>query len=629
MKRTDVMVNRIGKLEIPDSRQFDSRHLAPKESHETRIAFVQPRIPDGNYLPNLGIMYMASILIRAGYQVRVLDENIHGDVLGELVSFQPNAVGFTCVTAAVESSARLAQAIRQFLPNARIVFGGPHVTAVPVETLTRYGVVDFGIVGEGERSFLQFSDACVRDGSSEPEVLGSIPGLVWRKPDGEVVNNGPAPLLTNEELDTLPFPAWHLLPMEPIFKKATHGLFTKGKRIMPIMTARGCPHFCGFCCRIAGFDLREHSIPRVISEILWLVETYAIDELYFEDDTFTEKPDRAHAILDAIIELNLPIHVKFANGLRADRVDENLLGKMKLAGVYWVGFGIESGSPHTQKLMRKFLDLDQAAKNVRLAKRLGFKVGSNCIIGYPGETRQSIRESIRYFQHLELDSFAVVTCVPFPATTARQVCEENGWLTDRARNYENYWFEVFKVSPLIETPFLSADDLRRAILWVYIRFYFMNLKRFLTVMRLLLRKHVPSVLMGTDSAGTALSKALRERESSGRTGAPREDTRERNRTKALPYGQRPGDAQFDATGRTLEIRPGCIVCRACEAVAPRNFAVREGRWTAEVLKATPSSEEIQGVLRAVRICPEGVIGFRRIRVPDKVPTSSLPKPTPE
>ena len=127
--------------------------------------------------------------------------------------------------------------------------------------------------------------------------------------------------------------------------------------------------------------------------------------------------------------MNLPIYVKFANGLRADKVSRKLLNKMKDANVYWVGFGIESGSKHTQSLMLKNLDLELAKKNVLLAKELGFKVGSNCIIGYPGETKEDIRESLNYFASMGLDSFAVVTCVPFPGTTAWKICQEKGWFT--------------------------------------------------------------------------------------------------------------------------------------------------------------------------------------------------------
>lgn len=472
------------KYEILDYKKFDSRYLVPKDAHKIKVAFVQPLIPDGNYLPNLGIMYLSSILIKAGYDVRVFDENIEGDVVDKVVEFQPRMIGVTCVTAAVGSACRNMARVKSRLPDAVIVVGGPHMSAVPVETLEKNSVIDFGVTGEAEKTIVNFCDQVIRDGLASQDVYSNIPSLVYRDATGKVVNNRAAAFLEGLELDHIPFPAWHLLPMEEIFKKATHGLFSKGHRIMPVMTTRGCPNYCGFCCRVMGFKFRKQGLSRVVTEIKWLYDNYGIDEIYFEDDTFTQDPERAHDLLDAVISLKLPIYVKFSNGLRADKVDRELLLKMQSAGVYWVGFGIESGSHHTQALMKKKLDLDLAAKNVKLAKDLGFKVGSNCIIGYPGETKESIKESINYFLKLKLDSFAVVTCVPFPGTTAWQVCEKNGWFADQAKDYDNYWFEIFKVTPLINSPLLPSKVLSRAIFWVYIRFYFLNFSRFFLVARM-------------------------------------------------------------------------------------------------------------------------------------------------
>ena len=469
-----------------DTKQFDPQVLAGQNPNGIRLAFVQPRIPDGNYLPNLGIMVLSSILLRDGYDVKVFDENIDADPYAELLKFAPHWIGFTCVTAAIKAANERALWIKERLPDTLTMVGGPHVTAVPKETVLRFPGFDFGLAGEAEHSLRKFLKTFYLD--KDRAAATKVAGIVYRLSENEAVANRSAEFLEGKSLDEMPFPAWHLLPMEQIFSKVTHGLFSRGKRIMPVMTTRGCPNYCGFCCRVMGFKFRKQEITRVLTEVKWLYDTYKIDEIYFEDDTFTQDTNRAHELLDGIIGLKLPIYVKFANGLRADKVDRSLLEKMWAAGVYWVGFGIESGSPHTQKLMRKFLDLDLAARNVRLAKDMGFKVGSNCIIGYPGETLDSIQESIDYFLKLNLDSFAVVNCVPFPGTSAWQECEKNGWFTERANDYENYWFEVFKVTPLIETPYLSAKQLSRAIFFVYIRFYFLNPRRAFLIARVLFKK---------------------------------------------------------------------------------------------------------------------------------------------
>lgn len=464
----------------------DVRLHIPEKLNGIRVAFFQPKIPDGNYLPNLGIMYLSSILLCQGYEVRVFDENLEENIKSQIVDFSPHLFGVTSVTASINSAASFTEKIKAEIPHLICIVGGPHAFALPEETATKYNVFDYVFVGEAERTLPKFcrSYFIEKDYSSAHQ----LPGLVFLNKDGTITNNRLSSFLSDSEIEEIPFPAWHLLNLEKIFKSATHGLFSRGKRIMPVMTSRGCPNYCAFCCRVMGFAFRKDSVDKILAEILWLYEEFKIDEVYFEDDTFTQDKKRAMAILDGIIQLKLPIYIKFANGLRADKVDHELLTKMKESGVYWVGFGIESGSPETLEMMKKELDLSIAKKNVLLAKSLGFKVGSNCIIGFPGETKKNVQESIKYFLTLDLDSFAVVSCVPFPGTTAWQICKKNNWLTERANNYSNYWFEVFKVTPLIDTPMLSSSDLSWEIKKVYFRFYFLNLKRLLLVSRVIIKK---------------------------------------------------------------------------------------------------------------------------------------------
>ncbi|MCA9670127.1 MAG: B12-binding domain-containing radical SAM protein [Myxococcales bacterium] len=465
--------------------EYDSSHFRSETNKHIRVGLVQPLIPDGNYLPNLGIMYLAARLLQEGFSVEIFDENIHGEISAKVRAYKPHILGFTCVTAAAPAAARLAERLRVDLPDCRFVIGGPHVSSVPTETLEKFPVFEFGFVGECELSFPAFC----RDLYDGTVDLPKVSGLVWNDGD-EVRRNLSSRFMSEEDLQRVPFPAWHLIPVEQVFSGATHGLFSRGKRIMPIMTTRGCPNYCGFCARVMGFELRRRSIDLVLREIQWLYDTYNIDEIYFEDDTFTQDMERAEELLQGIIDLRLPIHVKFANGLRADKVNRRLLTLMKQAGVYWVGFGIESGSPRTQEAMYKYLDLDLAKRNVQLAKDLGFRVGSNCIIGYPGETKEDIAESIEYFLELKLDSMAIVSCVPFPGTTAWQICKANGWFTELADDYSNYWFEIFKVSPLIETPMLTARDLSRAITMAYVRFYILNPPRLARIGRMFIKGKV-------------------------------------------------------------------------------------------------------------------------------------------
>ena len=256
------------------------------------------------------------------------------------------------------------------------VIGGAHPTAMSEETADR------------ERAWITLFTArvsapmlalCKAVEVGESSDLSLIPNLCY-KSDGWIVKTKKAKFLTGEELDELPYPAFHLLNLEFVFKNSAHGLFSIGKRVLSIMTSRGCPQVCSFCCRMMGFSLRTRSVPLVLKEIKFLSDTYNIDELYIEDDNFCNDRERALQILDGIIALKLVIPLKFANGLRADTVDRELLAKIKEAGGYWVGFGIESGSKRILELMKKNLDLDLARENVKLAKSMGFFVGSNFIV---------------------------------------------------------------------------------------------------------------------------------------------------------------------------------------------------------------------------------------------------------
>ncbi len=202
-----------------------------------------------------------------------------------------------------------------------------------------------------------------------------------------------------------------------------------------------------------------------------MVKQYDVDEIFFEDDNFFADRRRAVQILGDWPTLARPPLLKFANGVRVDRLDEELLDLMKGAGVDSVSFGLESGSPATLALMKKRLDLDRVRAVVDLVKRKGLRVGGNCILGYPGETLATLRESVDYLRSLDLDSSAIVNLIPFPGTEARALCEQNGWLTPAAAEHGNYYFRFWDPIPLVATPSLSAQGLRREMRRAYRRLY--------------------------------------------------------------------------------------------------------------------------------------------------------------
>ena len=212
-----------------------------------------------------------------------------------------------------------------------------------------------------------------------------------------------------------------------------------------------------------GQQIADASADSALAEVAFLIQRYGIDELYVEDDNFTEARDKALAILERMAALRPRIWLKFANGVRVDRVDRELLLAMKAAGVYSLSFGIESGCPDTLRRMGKNLDLHVARENVLLAKSLGFLVGANCILGYPGDTLGDLDASLAFFLSLPLDSTAIVNLVPFPGTAVRRLCEQKGYLTEAAKDWSNYYFAINCPIPLWETPELPAEKLIQCI----------------------------------------------------------------------------------------------------------------------------------------------------------------------
>jgi radical SAM superfamily enzyme YgiQ (UPF0313 family) len=346
----------------------------------------------------------------------------------------------------------------------------------------RNEAVDFCIVREGEVSALALCKA-VRDGQDHTIIRNLI-----CKAGKDVIKTEVAPFLTGSELDSLPYPAYHLLELEKLFSTVSHGLFTKGARVLPIMTTRGCPNQCTYCCRIMGYRIRTRTVDSVMKEIEYLRTRFNIDELYFEDDNFTQDRERAIHILTSIRDNHPGLFIKFANGLRIDQVDEEILVRIKEAGGYWVGFGIESGSSKTLEKMKKHINLETARRNIGLAIKLGLKVGSNCIIGYPDETIEDIKESLEFFRKLDLDSFAIVNLVPFPGTAVHRTCKEKGYLTKYADNWDNYSFRLFNARPLIETPSLSKRELKRYVRIAYVKLYLSSPRRIIYLFQYFSRK---------------------------------------------------------------------------------------------------------------------------------------------
>jgi magnesium-protoporphyrin IX monomethyl ester (oxidative) cyclase len=331
-------------------------------------------------------------------------------------------------------------------------------------------LVDFVLTGECELTLPRLLRA-IGSGIVAPDELRKT-GNIYFRHENVVISGESTDFLSSAELDALPYPAFDMMDMDSYFSRhQTHGLFSRGKRILPIITSRGCPYNCNFCCRMMGKEIRKRNADSVIAEIKFMIDRYGIDELYIEDDNFTFDKKRALYILNKITELPDKIHLKFANGIRIEHTDDEIFDAMRGAGAYSISFGIESGCERTLNAMGKKINLVSARQTILKAKSHGFLVGANCIIGYPGETVSDIRKSVDYFLSLPLDSMAIVNLIPFPGTETRHYCEKMGYLMPDSKNWDNYYFSINSPKKLIETPSLSYLNLCRETKRAYLKMY--------------------------------------------------------------------------------------------------------------------------------------------------------------
>ena len=228
---------------LPYLGRYENSISVDRDNRFNRIALIQPEIPDGNYLPSLGLLYIAAVLEHDGFYVKIFDQGQKADVLNEILAFNASLVGITAVTASINRAFRLAEGIKAVYPETKVVIGGSHATGSPYETIEN-PFVDFVVKGEGEYPMLHLSRT-LRQGRKAEDI--SQVGSLFYKVDGTVKKNKEDEDLNNAILDELPYPAFHLLDLDYAFKSVSHGLFNKGKRVLPLMTARGCPQTCTFC----------------------------------------------------------------------------------------------------------------------------------------------------------------------------------------------------------------------------------------------------------------------------------------------------------------------------------------------------------------------------------------------
>lgn len=441
-----------------------------------KILLLNPKIGSYAIIPNLGLGYLASALLKENNQVTLLDaekENMSfRDFEKHLAKNSFDLIGISMITPAVSSVKKYIEIIKRVNREAKIVLGGPHPTFEPIETMQIFKEADFAFQGEGEIGFPQLVKQ-LQTGAIGKDSFKNIQNLIWRD-EKEIICNSREVI---RNIDDLGFPAWELIRPDE-YPTAPNGIFSRKRKIAPIITSRGCPYSCRFCGagRMMGKRVRRRSIDSVLEEITLLKRNFGIEEIHIMDDSFTQHREPVLALCERLIKSNLNI-TWLSAGVRLDTLDRELLKLMEKSGCYSLAVGIESGSQRILNLMKKNLTIELIREKVALIKNnTNLRLTGFFIIGYPGETVGEINQTIDFARDLELDRANFFNFSPFPGSEIYGKLKEAGELKDL--NYD----ELYIHSISYASKEVSKNGLKKLQRKAHLKFY-LRLKILLSLLK--------------------------------------------------------------------------------------------------------------------------------------------------
>jgi len=400
------------------------------------------------------LAYATAILKDSGYEVLLVDaiaEDLdEAEFFSRLEDFRPDVIVYEVSTASILVDLNVAARTREmFGGENKIVFAGAHKEMYESSFLQHECNVDYVLIGEYEFSLLRLMEHL-----KEKMDLREVEGLIFRNAEGEVVQNQPRPL--EQDLDKFPWPARQFLPMHK-YIDTPGGIPTPS---LQLWASRGCPFKCIFCAwpqiMYGGAHYRTRRPKDVVDELEWCIQEYGFKSFYFDDDTFNIGKPRILALAHEIKERN--IGLPWAIMARADTMDREMLEAMREAGLYALKYGVESGSQELVSKACKGLNLQKVRETIRITRELGIKCHLTFMFGLPGETWETVEETIHFAREMDPDTLQFSIATPFPGSQFYQMMREQGHLmSDDFNEYDGYHRAV------IRTENLSARELEEAL----------------------------------------------------------------------------------------------------------------------------------------------------------------------
>jgi len=413
------------------------------------------------YTPSLGLGFIASYVEKCGFSVQIFDCNIRKvapeDLSKHLAIKNYRLVGLQAYDMDLKEVKDYLEVIHKEAPGVPVIVGGPAPSSSPEFVLNFLKDADFLAVGEGEIAIGKLLK--ILSPKMDRSLLEQIPNLAW-------IEEGKVHLTPHEyisDLDVIGAPAWDRIN-PGLYSNAVHGFFYRRLPVLPIMISRGCPFHCSFCGsrNITGYKVRRRDPVQVVDELEYLKNNYGLKEFQIIDDNFTFPAEAALEFAQELIERHLDLLWTCPNGLRIDTLNKKLLATMKQSGCYEVAVGIESADPGILKDMGKNLALEVVTENVKLIHSQGINVVGFFIVGYPLETEETLRKTLKFILSLPLIRISLTRFIPMLGTPVTDRLIANGEIRSAEidptkQNYNSltyvpcgltedrlrYWFRLF------------------------------------------------------------------------------------------------------------------------------------------------------------------------------------------
>ncbi len=417
-----------------------------------KILLIQPPIPnfEEDPYPPLGLAYIAAVLEKKGYKVRIVDMpplklNIK-ELENYVKKYTPSVVGITCVAANYAYCIRISEIIKAILPKCIVIVGGPHVTFIPDITLKKFPSIDIVIRGEGEITMLEVVRTIERYGY-DANRLRCVKGIHFKTDRGKIFHTMERDFI--KDLDILPYPARHLLPMQ-VYKSLT--------KYTSIAASRGCPYNCIYCNASAFWKhkVRLRKPFEIIKEIEYIKNNFGFTHFKFIDDNFLFPSKWSEKLLNSLEKLN----VKWICNARIDKINENIIRMASKAGCEKIVFGVETLSPVVQQIIKKNIKInrDNLLKIIKFCHNNGIKTKLNFIVGLPMQTYEDIKQIYDLLSTNFIDEVSINPLTPYPGTYIFNHFEELG-----LNIHDPNWWEKITETVAISTTHLKKKDINTSI----------------------------------------------------------------------------------------------------------------------------------------------------------------------